>query len=79
MMILELVLMSLDTFQATEFDFGGNRPGVSGVGSAVSGSNNYGCTIHSGGTGLTGGDLGDYLLIPGASRDGINNLEHIFW
>ena len=64
--------------QATEFDMGGNRPGVSGVGSAVAGSN-FGCTIHSQGSNPTTSDLGDYLIIPGASRDGLNNLQHVFW
>jgi hypothetical protein len=61
-------------WEASEFDFGGNRIDLSGVGMSTSGSN-FGCTVHSGG-GL--GDQGDYILIPGASRDGVNDLENIF-
>ena len=66
-------------WEAEELDFGGTRPDVSGVGVATPGIN-YGCTVHSGGAvGTLNGDQGDYLLIPGASRDGINDLEFIFW
>lgn len=61
-------------WEASEFDFGGNRLDLSGVGMSNQGSN-FGCTIHSGG-GF--GDQGDYVLMPGASRDGINDLENIF-
>lgn len=61
-------------WEASEFDFGGNRVDLSGVGTSSPGSN-FGCTVHSGG-GL--GDQGDYILIPGASRDGINDLENLF-
>jgi hypothetical protein len=64
-------------WEAEEIDFGGTRPDYSGV--AAQGIN-YGCTVHSGAVGgSTAGDQGDYLLIPGASRDGINDLEFIFW
>lgn len=59
---------------ASDFDFGGNRIDLSGVGVSNPGSN-FGCTTHSGG-GL--GDQGDFIIIPGASRDGLNDLEYIF-
>lgn len=62
-------------WEAEVFDLGGTRPDVSGVGVAAAGVNS-GCTAHSGGG---NGDQGDYILIPGASRDGINDLEFIFW
>lgn len=61
-------------WQASDFDLGGNRIDLSGVGASTPASN-FGCSIHSGG-GL--GDQGDYVLIPAASRDGVNDLEHMF-
>lgn len=64
--------------QASDFDFGGPRPDVSGVGVSVPNAN-YGCTVKSGGIGGGAGDQGDYILVPGASKDGINDLEFIFW
>ena len=62
-------------WEASDFDFGGNRLDLSGVGASQAGQN-FGCTVHSGGGSL--GDQGDYLLMPGCSRDGINDLEHLF-
>ena len=61
-------------WEASEFDFGGNRLDMSGVGLSTTGAN-FGCTVHSGG-GL--GDQGDYILMPGGSRDGVNDLENMF-
>lgn len=62
-------------WEASEFDFGGGKEGLSGVGVSSPLSNNVGCLIQY--TGST--DQGDYLMLPGASRDGRSELQFTFW
>lgn len=62
-------------WEASDFDFGGGKDSMSGVGISSSISGNIGCLIQY--TGST--DQGDYLMIPGASRDGRSELQFAFW
>lgn len=59
-------------WEASEMDIGGTFKDKSGVGS--SSNNNFGCVQSSD----TISDIGDYLMVPGGSRDGISRLEHLF-
>lgn len=62
-------------WQAIQFDFGGTLAGLSDV-SAPS-SQTYGC-IRNDGLAMYGSDLGDYITISGASRDGRFRLQNQF-
>lgn len=62
-------------WEASDFDFGGGKESLSGVGISSSMSGNPGCLIQLPGS----NDQGDYLMIPGASRDGRSELQFAFW
>ncbi|KAI1286442.1 hypothetical protein HDE_10967 [Halotydeus destructor] len=63
-------------WEAIEFDMGGGRESVSGTGAP--GTTNIGCTQSTNLGGSATPDIGDYVLIPGASADGVSLLEHTF-
>ena len=62
-------------WEASDFDFGGGKESLSGVGISNSMSGNIGCLVQLAGS----NDQGDYLMIPAASRDGRSELQFVFW
>lgn len=73
--IQKLPKMCAIKWQAIQFDFGGTLAGLSDV--SASNSQTFGC-IRNDGLAMYGSDLGDYIAIQGASRDGRFRLQNQF-
>lgn len=73
--IQKLPRMCAIKWQAIHFDFGGTLAGLSDV--TAPNSQTYGC-VRNDGLALYGSDLGDYVAIQGASRDGRFRLQNQF-
>lgn len=73
--IQKMARMCAIKWQAIQFDFGGTLAGLSDIHGPS--SQTYGCVRHDG-MAMNGLDLGDYISIQGASRDGRYKLQSQF-